>query len=247
VNRTTYLLAQGRPAAQIGVYIPSSSFWFGDTAVNRSFLAIVHALLEHQRDVDFVDDFSIAQRMELRGAELVNRSGQSYRAIIVPPAVALSKAALDRLHAFATAGGKVIFLGGLPQLVVDKNFLSATAPSRLDWAMVESTAEVTPAVLDALPSSDVSLDQPTSALKYNHRHVRDGEIYFFFNEGENAVNAKATIATGNKPGARVEQWDANSGKIEPLAGAADSGHGISVPLSLAPWATKLVMIVAGPR
>jgi hypothetical protein len=29
-NRATYVLAQGRPAAQIGVYIPSSTFWFGD-------------------------------------------------------------------------------------------------------------------------------------------------------------------------------------------------------------------------
>ena len=47
VNRLCYLLGEGRPAAQVGVYIPSSSFWFNDLAANTAFLAMVHQLLQH--------------------------------------------------------------------------------------------------------------------------------------------------------------------------------------------------------
>ena len=77
VNRVCYLLGEGRPAAQIGVYIPSSSFWFNDTAANTAFLAIVHQLLQHQRDLDFVDEYALSKSLKLQGKELVNLSGQA--------------------------------------------------------------------------------------------------------------------------------------------------------------------------
>ena len=116
VNRVCYLLGEGRPAAQIGVYIPSSSFWFNDTAANTAFLAIVHQLLQHQRDLDFVDEYALSKTLRLQGKELVNLSGQAYRAILIPPVDSISKPALDNLRAFAKAGGKVIFFGGAPKL-----------------------------------------------------------------------------------------------------------------------------------
>jgi len=108
-NRLSYLMGEGRSAAQIGVYIPSTSFWFGDTQANTDFLNIVHELLQHQRDLDYVDEYALSTGLKLQGNEFINASGQSYRAILVPPVDAISKAALDRLHTFAQAGGKVIF------------------------------------------------------------------------------------------------------------------------------------------
>ena len=145
VNRVCYLLGEGRPAAQIGVYIPSSSFWFNDAAANTAFLAIVHQLLQHQRDLDFVDEYALSKSLKLQGQELVNLSGQAYRAILVPPVDAISKAALDNLRAFAKAGGKVIFFGNAPKLVMDKNFLTATGPADISWATLEPKSEITPA------------------------------------------------------------------------------------------------------
>ena len=95
--------------------------------VNPSFVALVHALLEAQRDVDFIDDGSLAKTLKIKGGALVNLSGQSYRAILVPPAVAISQAALDKLKAFAKAGGKVFFLGGVPQIVISTSSPRACA------------------------------------------------------------------------------------------------------------------------
>jgi hypothetical protein len=243
INRTTYVLAQGRPAAQIGVYIPSSSFWFGDMATNASFLATVHSLLGHQRDIDFVDDGALAKTLKVKGGALVNVSGQGYRAIVVPPTVAISQAALDRLRAFAKAGGKVIFMGGPPRLVMDRNFLTATAPGEVGWAVTESSAEITADVLAILPAPDVALDQPVSALKYNHRHLKNGEVYYLFNEGDAPLSLKATLAN-NGTARKAESWDARSGTIAPIPSVVFASGRTILPLELAPWETKLVVLEA---
>jgi hypothetical protein len=241
VNRTTYVLAQGRPAAQLGVYVPSSSFWFGSTAANRSFLAIVHALLEHQRDLDFVDEYALSHSLKLHEGELVNLSGQGYRAIVIPPVEAISKVALDHLKAFAKAGGKVIFLGAAPQLVMDRNFLTATGPADISWAIAEPAGELTPKVLAALPAPDVALDQTTTGLKYNHRHLKDGEVYFLFNEGETPLSLKATLTTTGAA-KQAQSWDANTGRIEFMPGVTFANGKTILPIELEPWATKLVVI-----
>jgi hypothetical protein len=240
-NRATYVLQQGRPAAQIGVYIPSSSFWFGDSGTNKSFLAIVHSLLEHQRDLDFVDEYALSTSLKPEGGKLVNLSGQGYRAIVIPPAVAISKAALDRLQAFAGEGGKVIFIGGSPQLVMDRNFLTAGPAGDLGWAVIEPSVEVTAKVLAALPEPDVAIDQTAPGLKYTHRRLRDGEVYFFFNEGDGALSLNATVATAGKA-FQAQDWDAHTGKIDALGGTTFGAGKATLPLSLESWATKLVVI-----
>jgi len=244
-NRTDYVLTQGRPGAQLGVYIPSSSFWFGDNGINRSFLAIVHALLQHQRDLDFVDEYALSTSLKLQGDELVNLSGQGYRAIVIPPVVAISQAALDHLQAFAAAGGKVVFIGGAPKLVMGKNFLTGAPAGDLSWAVVEPAAEVTANVLAALPEPEVALDQAAPGLKYTHRRLKDGDVYFFFNEGDSALNLNATVSTLGTAN-QAQSWDANTGQIEAYGGAAIAKGKVTLPLSLESWATKLVVISASP-
>ncbi len=241
VNRITHVLAEGRPAAQVGVYIPSSSFWFGDTAANDSFVSLVHALLTHQRDLDYLDDDSIAARLELRGSELVNKSGQTYRAIIVPPAIAISQAALDRLEAFAKASGKVIFVGSGPQLVVAKSFLTAQPPADLGWAVHADAPELTSKILAALPTPDVDLPQPAPGLSYNHRQLRDADVYFLFNQGDARIDATLRLATHMKA-SRAENWDAHSGVVTPIANADLADDHASIPVKLGSWETMLVVL-----
>jgi hypothetical protein len=241
VNRACYVLGEGRPTAQVGVYVPSSSFWFGDSAANTAFVGLVHQLLQHQRDLDYVDEYALSKSLKLQGAELINPSGQAYRAILVPPVDAMSKAALDNLKAFAKAGGKVIFFGGAPKLVMDQNFLTATGPADISWATLAPKAEITPEVLAALPAPDVVTDQATTWLKYNHRRMKDADLYFFFNEGETPLSLKTTVL--NIGMARQAQlWDTTSGKIEPLAGVVFANGKTTLPLELPAWGTKIVVI-----
>lgn len=241
INRVSYVLGEGRPAAQIGVYIPNSSFWFNDSAANTTFLSVVHELMEHQRDVDFIDDGNLATTLKLQGGALVNQSNQAYRAIVIPPSQAISKAALDNLHAFAQAGGKVVFLGAAPKLVVGNTFMDATGPADISWAMTQPSAEITEAVLAALPAPDVATDKPTTWLKYNHRRMKDADVYFFFNEGQEAMSLNTMIACGDKA-SQAEKWDGVSGTITPWAGASFSNGKATIPLELQAWGTKVVVI-----
>jgi hypothetical protein len=241
VNRTTYVLAQGRPAAEIGVYIPSSSFWFGGNAANRSFLAAVHSLLEHQRDVDFVDEYALTTSLKLHGGALVNLSGQGYRAIVIPPVEAISQAALDTLKAFAKAGGRVIFLGDAPRLVMGRNFLTAKGPADIGWAVAEPSGEITAKVLAALPAPEVAIDQATPWLKYTHRRLKDGDVYFLFNEGETPLSLKATLATAGTA-KQAQGWDANTGAMITLPAATFANGKTVLPVELEPWGTKLIVI-----
>jgi hypothetical protein len=241
VHRASYLLSLGTPAAQIGVVMPTTSLWLGDTASDTSNLAIAQKLLETQRDFDWVDERSLASVLKLEGRELKNLSGQSYRAIIVPSLSVISQAALTRLQAFAKAGGSVILLGRTPAMLTERSFLHASGAPDLKWALVESSGEFTPRLLAALPKPDVTLDPASTAVKYQHRSWRDAELYFFFNEGTKKQSCQATL-TGN---GQAQFWDAMSGRIGPVAGASSANGAVRVPLVLEPHGT--VFIVVGAR
>lgn len=162
-NRATYLLAQGRPAAPIAVYYPTLSMWLGDPAADTGVLGLMQQLLEHQRDFDFINEEAFATALSRGPGTLQNLSGQQYRAVIVPPLRAISRLALDRLQAFAKDGGRVIFLGAAPSLVVGRTFVDAAGPADLSWAAREPSGGLTELVLKALPPAGRDAGSPVSA------------------------------------------------------------------------------------
>jgi hypothetical protein len=238
INRVCYVLSQGRPTARIALYHPTMSMWLGDDEANESVLSIMQQLLEHQRDFDVVDDRSVASVLKLEGKELKNLSGQDYGAVIVPSVTAMSKAALDRLQAFAAAGGQVIFLGRLPSMVVEKAFLNAGKPGDLSWAKHEPAGKLTDEVLAALPQPDVTLEQPCPAIKYTHRRLKDADVYFLFNEAAERQSCKATLTGGT----RVQTWNTMTGEIT-AADATAAGDGMTrIDLELEPSGTLLLVL-----
>ncbi len=237
-HRAQFLLAQGRPAAAIAVYAPSTSFWLGDREANASIIKISQVLTEAQRDFDYVDEAALATVMKLEPGAFINLSGQSYRAVIIPSVTAISSGALDRLRAFARDGGTVISLGREPTLVTGKNFLTATGPAKLAWVLREPTGDLTPAVFAALPPPAIQLDEPTGAIKVIHRKLRDADVYFFFNEGQETLARTMTLA-----GAGAAQvWDAATGRASPIPDAKPTGRGMTVPLTLAAGEARFIVI-----
>jgi hypothetical protein len=238
VHRALYLLSMGRPVAQIALYYPTSSLWLGDEEADASAWRIAQQLLERQRDFDLVDERALALFLGLERGVFENLSGGRYRAVIVPSTSVLSKAALERLRAFAAEGGSVLFVGREPSLVVERTFLEAAGPPDLGWAIREPSGEVSPRVLDALPQSDVLLDQPCSAIKVLHRRWRDADLYFLFNESDQRQSRQATLAGSGV----VRIWDAASGQIEVLSGARSQNGRMRLPLSLAPYESRFLVI-----
>ncbi len=242
-SRAQYLMAIGRPAAQVALYHPTDTYWLGGTDAAEADAADVKLttqLLEQQIDFDHMDQDSLATDCALEGGGLKNLSGQVYRAVIVPTSTVIQKKVLERLRAFAAAGGKVIFVGRTPSMVVDQSFLhpESGAPD-LSFATLEPTAAITARVVAALPPPDVKLDAPCPPVKYMHRTLKDGEVYFFFNESDQNQTRSATLAgTG-----QAQVWDAVTGKIQPLANGVKAPQGgVSVPLTLASHEARFIVI-----
>jgi hypothetical protein len=243
VSRAQQLLALGRPAAQVAYFHPTDSMWLGDEesddVLARPKNNVVTQLLEHQIDFDHIDSDELASVVKLKNGGLVNLSGQTYRAVIYPTSTVITKAVLDRLRAFAAAGGKVIFVGRTPTMVVDKNFLHASGPPDLSFAtLLEPSGDITDRVVSALPTPDVKLDSACPSIKYIHRSLKDGEVYFFFNESNETQTRTATLAgTG-----QAQIWDAASGTIHPLNGATQTSGNVTVPLTLAGQEARFIVL-----
>ena len=243
-NRMSYLLSVGKPTAAIAIYYPTTSGWLGDFAADAATLAVAQRLLENQRDFDFVDEESLQSGLALEPAAMVNQSGQRYRAVIVPPVKVISESALGRLEAFAKGGGRVIFVGQLPQLVAGKTFLHAVkGPARLPWATLVADTGLPEPALDLLPKPDLRLEQRSAsascpAVKYVHRHLADGEVYFLFNEGTCALELTALLAGAGAP----EYWDAVTGGRARAAAWSRQGDCVQLALTLEPYETRTIVL-----
>ena len=238
-NRAGYLMAIGRPAAQVGLYHPGNSIWLNDQDADRSTTNLGWQLLEHQVDWDYFDEQSLDSVAAIEDGGFKNLSGQVYRAIVVPSSTVITQTGLERFRAFTKAGGKVIFAGKTPSFVVDKTFLNMKDKPDLSFAtLIEESGDITPRVLAALPKPDVRLDSAFSRLTYTHKKWQDAEFYFFFNESNKAETRIATIAGRGQ----AQTWDLASGEIHPLSGATAEGDSVRIPLTLGPYEAKVIVI-----
>jgi len=240
-NRGGYLMAIGRPAAQVALYHPTASMWLGDQDADRSTTKLGWQLFEHQVDWDYFDEQSLSSVATIENGGFRNLSGQLYRAIVVPSSTVITRTGLARFQAFVKAGGKLIFVGKTPSLILDKTFMDAKEVPDVSFAtLIEPSGDITDRVLAALPKPDVKLDAPFQRLTYTHRTWRDADMYFFFNESDKEESRVATVAGRGQ----AQVWDLATGEIHPIAGATAAGDGVSVPLLLEPYETRV--IVVGP-
>jgi hypothetical protein len=263
VQRMSYLMSMGRPAASVALYLPSSSMWMGDAAADAAFVSAERMLSERQIDFDIVNDDALAKDLIAGRGTLETASGNRYETVILPSVSLLSQATLDRLRGFAAGGGHVLFLGRTPSLISGRTILDARAATAADfsWASVvpgelpptptppaqppvsPPVPQVVPdaiaqAVRLAVPAPDVQLDKADVALRYTRRRLRDADVYLFFNEGAEDFAHTATLRS---EGRRAEIWDPQTGKI--TAAKATSAKGaVKIQLELKPYEAIVVVV-----
>lgn len=235
-NRASFLLSNGKPAAQIGLYMPTESMWLGNENSNSSLLHIAKQLSEKQLDFDFVDEQGIGSVFTLQNRTFKNLSGQTYSTIIIPSVTVMNEKVISRLQEFKRSGGNVIFLGTQPSLIAGKTFLDAKNPASLSWDHYENDS-LTSEVINKLPA-DVVLDGIYPSVKYLHRQWKDADFYFFFNEGEERMNTNA-ILNGN---GKAEIWDPATATILPVKSNIAGNGKINVTLELNTHETKFIVI-----
>jgi hypothetical protein len=97
--------------------------------------------------------------------------------------------------------------------------------------------------MDALPPPDVSLNKSSPFVKYIHRHLRDADLYFFFNEGTEDYSGQADII-GN---GQAKLWDAMSGKIEALPAVQSEKGLMQLNLELEGFESKFIVVGTLPK
>jgi hypothetical protein len=238
-DRGGYLMAIGRPAAQVGLYHPVNSMWMGDEDSDPSTTKLGWQLYEHQVEWDYFDEQSLSSVATIADGGFKDLSGQVFRAIVVPSSTVITRTGIERFKAFVKAGGKVIFVGKTPKLVVDKTFMSAKDVPDLSFAtFIEPSGDITPQVIAALPKPDVKLDAEFPRLTYAHRSWSDGDMYLFFNESNKAESRTATIAGHGQ----AQSWDLGTGEIHAISAATAEGDAVRFPLVLGPYETKVVVV-----
>jgi hypothetical protein len=108
----------------------------------------------------------------------------------------------------------------------------------LSFATIEPTPEITDRVIAALPPPDVKLEMPCPSIKYIHRVLKDGDMYFFFNESNEMQTRTATLAATGQ----AQIWDAASGTILPLDGVTESANSVTVPLTLTNYEARIIVL-----
>ncbi len=243
IQRASYLLSQGKPAAQIAVYHPTTSMWLGDSESNASTLHIMQQLLEHQFDFDFVDEHALKSVLLLEKKSFRSLSGQYYHTVLIPSVTVISKTALERLERFVDAGGKVVFLGRKPSLIAERTFRDAVEPGNLGWAIHEPSGSLTPQVLEALPVPDVNIDTYSPSIKYTHRNLPRADLYFFFNESKAKQSVQAILAGKGQ----AQLWDAMTGEIELIPGVISENGSVKLTLEFEGYETKFIIVGKVPR
>jgi hypothetical protein len=264
VRRLSYVMSMGRPAASVALFLPSSSMWLGDQEADTQFVSSERLLAERQIDFDIVNEDALATDLKAGPGTLETMSGNQYRTVILPSPEVLSQAVLDRLRSFAAGGGKVLFLGGTPALIAGKTILDARAatPADFEFATVETTAQLPPtptppanapaappgpqivapeieAALNAVvPTREVALDSPDTALKVMTRRLQDANVYLFFNEGAQASSHSVMLKAEGKT---VQAWDPATGAVSPVVAKAAKGV-VTVKLDLQPYETRLLTV-----
>jgi len=267
VRRMSYLMAIGRPDAQVALYLPSSSMWLGDDAADTQFVSTERLLSEHQIDFDIVSDDALAHDLFAGHGTFLTRSGSRYRTVILPDPELLSQAAFDRLRTFARNGGRVVFLGGTPQWIAARTIRDArpTTPADFRWATVvdvQLPAIPTPgqfppsappepqaipsAILHAIGTATeatVHVDTPDSALRVMKRRWNDADVYLLFNEGPKSLDTEITL-----PGARgrAQLWDPQTGDVKALPTKTTDGM-LALSLQFGPYATHVVVVQRSAR
>ena len=104
--------------------------------------------------------------------------------------------------------------------------------------LIEPSGDITPRVLAALPKPDVKLDAEFPRLTYTHKSWQDAEMYFFFNESNQAESRTVTVAGHGQ----AQTWDLATGEIHPISAAAAERDAVHFPLVLGPYETKVVVV-----
>ena len=234
LQRVSFLLRQGQPANDIGVYVPTSDiyahFTLGNDSINRALETrlspnLIPQILDAGYNFDFIDDGAIASR------------GIPYKILVMPAVERIPLAAYQKIAEYAAKGGIVVATGRTPALAPGFTEAAAETPKIAELSstlfsgkghLVSDDAKLGD-TLKGLLDPDVARDPEVGFI---HRTLPFAEIYFLANTSNHAVKTSATFRIA---GMTPASWDPFKGLVQ--------GVGLSnrVTLDLAPYESRIIV------
>lgn len=258
-SRLNTALTRGRPEVRVGVIHPIESMWLHwgpsdqtgliRSQLDESFKNVTSWLLYGSIDFDFISEALLPSQCATGGAPL--RVGKmAYDAIVVPGCETLRASTVERLAAFAAAGGKLIFMGAAPKYV-------DAFTNKVDTvAKLYNAAEAIPfskaALLMALePYRTLEIRSDSGSLTDNliYQLRRDGETrWLFIANGKDPYNddiSRKQAIRITVPGRwHVKLYDTVSGDISALP-VTYRGDSTVIPYSLYQHDSLLLRLLPG--
>lgn len=233
--RTSFLLQQGEPVADIAV--------FGGEE------GAAGAALGFQRpegfDYDLIDREGMLELRVTTGA-LVTKLGRSYKVMILPDGVKrLSNRTLEKLLAFKRSGGTVLGAAPAAPAGLADDPLRFAALVRAIWNDPHDT-NVSPAT--ALRKRGIEPDLTLSGghLDWAHRRTEKADIWFLANSSGKPWSGEVMMRDSAALQPQAELWMAEDGTTKPLALKRDASR-LRFALQLAPYTSRFVVLRAGRR
>jgi hypothetical protein len=245
--RSSFLLQQGRPAADIAIYLGE------DQPVSTE-------IQEELRDFrgfkyDFINAEALLARLRVSDGQLVLPDGVSYRMLVIAPqARNMSLAVIRRLRAMLEDGAVIV--GRKPDaLGLGDDEKAVRAISDEIWGENRGKVELARrpfgrGYLFTLPRyafekeplmPDVDNTAP-DALHWAHRVLPDADLYFLYNQNAQEFSGDVKFRVR---GRHVELWDAVRGTRSPVEYRVGA-QSTAVALKLAPWSSIFVVFRGEP-
>ncbi len=235
--RVNVAMTRGRPLVRIGVVHPVESYWlrFGSNErtrlereqMDRDFLSLTEWLLFGQIDFDFISESLLPAQCPAGGNPL--RVGvMAYDTIVVPPVGTLRTTTLERLEAFAGQGGRLVFLGGPPELADarpdDRGQALWNRSVRLPCQRFALLEELEPCRDIDIRDGDGSRAED---LLYRMRQEEDGNRWVFLAHGRDPAQPDVVhprmLRIRIKGEFRIESWNTQDGTAVSLPVVRDAG------------------------
>ena len=238
VNRSCYMMQQGRPAARVAVYAPIPTLWLGNNRANDYMKAAAHLLTAHQYDYDFITDDGITEATTASNGTLRNNSGQAYATLVIPYSETISQAAWERITEFAARGGKVIHMGGAPATTYERTLTATRAITPIATALNVADSTWTSQMEQYLPERELTVvEGRADSIAYCSRIADGRRIFFVLNQRGTAETITIDLDCMGQP----EEWDAMNGGVRQLPFTV-MGRKTRIKMQLEPWQSKIIVV-----
>jgi len=237
LSRCSYLLQQG-------TFVGDIAWFYGEEGSAANLVSRV-TLADFPRGYgfDLVSPKMLREQLTARQGRLVSPAGASYRLLYVGSSAQMTLPVLRKLKALADQGIAIAGLRptGSPSLADEAHEKEYQQLVSALWGRGKvidgQDAEAALRKLGVAPDFEYSGGGADSHVRFLHRRLADGEIYFVTNRKARAEKIEARFRVSGK---RPELWFADTGERRPVSWHSEQGHTI-VSLELGAYDSVFVV------